>query len=430
MANIPNVTFADKSDAQVSPLPDTQKLTAAEIQQIKDSINAIQNQFQNTEFLYLGEPSTDGTVRAMKTSDGFELALRVSGSYTTQAVFGSAGIEFMENLTIPPQTLSLGEDGYQISSAAQAAVVTDTSNRTAFLLTQLFTQNDGTSALNAPLFTGEQELTLQSLKDVNSAVDPVFTYTVSATGSEVRRHTRALTFESPDTGTASVVLRQTNASGPIIREMENVAVTANTEVTVSFLPMCLEVGTVLHVTVTGGIRLKGTGSFNPFLRITTHLGFNDQIATTSSVAAVVGPRLLNGMNMNIVTDTVANTITFNATTSGGPTPPAPADIIYYGLSNSNNPDTVDTGTLTEEQNPTNPDTISTGTATAGQYFILLVPQADDITSIFDTVLSQDVTNLFTITNNVRTINTVSYKSYVIGPLNAGVDEEYIINFGS
>lgn len=154
--------------------------------------------------------------------------------------------------------------------------------------------------------------------------------------------------------------------------------------------------------------------------------------TDEDIRDVVGATLVAGMNISIDVDDTNNQITISATggSGGGTPPPAAADIIYYGLSNANNPASVDLLTLTQENNPTNPDTISTGVATDGQYFILLVPQADDITSIFDTVLQQDVTSLFTETDNVRVISTVSYKSYVIGPLNAGVNEEYVINFGS
>lgn len=153
--------------------------------------------------------------------------------------------------------------------------------------------------------------------------------------------------------------------------------------------------------------------------------------TDEDIRDVVVAMLTAGTGITLTEDDVANTLTITATNGGGGTnPPAPADVIYYGLSDTNNPASVDLLTLTEEQDPTNPDTISTGTATAGQFFILLVPQADDVTSIFDTVLQQDVITLFTETDNVRTISTVSYKSYVIGPLRAGVSEEYVINFGS
>lgn len=152
--------------------------------------------------------------------------------------------------------------------------------------------------------------------------------------------------------------------------------------------------------------------------------------TDEEIRDVVAAFLVAGSNVQIVHNDPGDTLTISATGGGGTPPPSPADTIYYGLSDSNNPASVDVGTLTLENNPTSPDTISTGVATAGQYFILLVPQADDISSIFDTVLQQDVTNLFTEIDNVRTISSISYKSYVIGPLNAGVNEEYVINFGS
>lgn len=113
---------------------------------------------------------------------------------------------------------------------------------------------------------------------------------------------------------------------------------------------------------------------------------------------------------------------------GGTPPPASADIIYYGLSSTDNPATVDVSTLTTESDPTNPDTISTGTTTAGQFFILLVPTQHDVSSIFDNVLQQDVTSIFTRTEDVRQLNSEQYTSYVIGPLNAGGNEPYTINF--
>lgn len=154
------------------------------------------------------------------------------------------------------------------------------------------------------------------------------------------------------------------------------------------------------------------------------------VYTDEQVRDVVGATLVAGMNVDITVNDAGDTITISATggNGGGTNPPANADFIYYGLSNVNNPGTVDLATLTREDNPTDPDTISTGLTTANQYFILLVPMADDVTSIFDTVLNQDVTSIFNETDNVRVIETIAFKSYVLGPLNASVNEQYIINF--
>ncbi|BAV81070.1 hypothetical protein [Vibrio phage CKB-S1] len=114
--------------------------------------------------------------------------------------------------------------------------------------------------------------------------------------------------------------------------------------------------------------------------------------------------------------------------SGGGTDPGPGpDVLYYGRSTSNNPATVDLATLTQID-PTDPQTVSTGVAVAGDYFIILTANTHDITTITDTVLQQDVTSLFTKTEDVRAEGAVTLDSYVIGPLNAGVNEQYVLEF--
>lgn len=105
------------------------------------------------------------------------------------------------------------------------------------------------------------------------------------------------------------------------------------------------------------------------------------------------------------------------------------EYLYDGLSSSNNPASIDIGTMDQaEVSAVQPQQIvvSTGTTTAGQYYIILVPADHDITSIVDDVLQQDVTSIFTKTTNVRQINSVNYHSYVLGPLNAGGDESYTV----
>lgn len=190
-----------------------------------------------------------------------------------------------KTLVLPPASVLLGLDGFKFSSAGQAAVTTDTSSRTGFLLTQLF-NSLGTLTFNRNRMTAMQEITIQASKAENSPINPEFTYTVAAVGSEQRRHTESIIIESPDTGTGTYVIRQGNSSGPVIREGE-MAVTADTEATVTFSePMCFDVGTIVHVQIGGGIRLKGvnTPPFNPFIKVNTQLGYDDQIATSETMS--------------------------------------------------------------------------------------------------------------------------------------------------
>ncbi|MCH9664653.1 MAG: hypothetical protein K0U41_02255 [Gammaproteobacteria bacterium] len=159
--------------------------------------------------------------------------------------------------------------------------------------------------------------------------------------------------------------------------------------------------------------------------------------TDEEIRDVVGMTLVAGMGVTITVNDAADTITINATGgSGGGTPsPAANAVIYFGLMGANEPGIVDISTLTDEGGPTDPDTIQIGPATQGQFAVILVEQANDLISVFDTVLNQDVTNIFIATDNVRNITdpthditNVPFKSYVLGPLNAGFNETYVLNF--
>lgn len=109
----------------------------------------------------------------------------------------------------------------------------------------------------------------------------------------------------------------------------------------------------------------------------------------------------------------------------GGTPTTLTFNLFYWLSTSNNPASVDTSWLTEvTEHMRNNILTSTGITTAGQYYIILAPQTHNITRIRDTVLDQDVTSIFTKTTNVRQISWENYNSFVIWPLNAWVNESY------
>lgn len=94
---------------------------------------------------------------------------------------------------------------------------------------------------------------------------------------------------------------------------------------------------------------------------------------------------------------------------------AQGEFFYYGVSNANNPDTIDVSTL-------NSITAATGTfnllpidPAAGDYIIFLAPQDHDLTTL--TNLGTNVNELaaYTETQSVRTISGQLYDSYVLGP---------------
>lgn len=142
-------------------------------------------------------------------------------------------------------------------------------------------------------------------------------------------------------------------------------------------------------------------------------------------------RLIAGSGITLTPDTVNDTITINAI-SGGSTP-VTTDL-RYGLSNQSDPALVDFTSLTDVPNPTDPQTVSTGITSVGQYFHVFSANTHDIQTITDTVLQQIVYqdggtgNIFTKTSDAMTVNSTTYDAYSIGPLNAGVNEQYVLRF--
>ncbi len=120
-------------------------------------------------------------------------------------------------------------------------------------------------------------------------------------------------------------------------------------------------------------------------------------------------------------------------TSDGATP-SPSLELRYGLSTESNAASVVFSSLTDVASPTNPQTVSTGTTTAGQYFYIFSANTHNIETIRDTVLDQIVyqeggaSNIFVKVSDVRTESSITYDSYRIGPLNAGVNEDYVLTF--
>jgi hypothetical protein len=108
--------------------------------------------------------------------------------------------------------------------------------------------------------------------------------------------------------------------------------------------------------------------------------------------------------------------------------PQDHEILYYGRSSSNNPAAVDLSGFTRSDiTGSGQDiTVSTGTTSQGDFFMIFVPTAEDLSTITDTALGTDVTSIFTRTADVRTINSENYTSYVVGPLNSGFNESYTV----
>ena len=108
--------------------------------------------------------------------------------------------------------------------------------------------------------------------------------------------------------------------------------------------------------------------------------------------------------------------------------PNPHEFLYSGRSATNNPASVPVSGLNSAEITASGQslTITTGTTAQGEFFIILVPTSEDISTITDTVLNTDVTSIFTRTEDVRQINSINYTSYVVGPFDAGVDETYVV----
>lgn len=146
-------------------------------------------------------------------------------------------------------------------------------------------------------------------------------------------------------------------------------------------------------------------------------------------------QLLASGNITLTPDVDNNTITIGGTGGGGTPPPTPISTdLRYGLSSENDPGQVDFGALIDVVSPTDPITVSTGTTQAGDYFHIFTSSTHPIETITDTVLNQVIyqrgasNNVFTLTASARTVAGITYDDLRIGPLNAGVDERYVIAF--
>ena len=226
-----------------------------------------------------------------------------------------------KEIVTTPTSIIFGLNGAEISSAGQAAVFSGTDGDNAFMLMNKFNPGTGSLSLIRSRLVARSDYTIQGLKDVNSSPDPSFTYTINAVGNpaEDRRHTDQVTVEAADSGTALVTFRETDQNGRLLR-IQSVTFTADTEIAVDLeRPICLDVGTVVHVSVVGQgstIRLKGTTiatEFSPFLKVRAHLGYDDEIISDfNAVRSRIRSELVE-FTSNVVINS-ANLATYNRKT--------------------------------------------------------------------------------------------------------------------
>lgn len=137
--------------------------------------------------------------------------------------------------------------------------------------------------------------------------------------------------------------------------------------------------------------------------------------TDEEIRDLVASFIQGGAGITVTHDDANDTLTIAESTPVTPT----TEVFYYGLSDANNPATVDVSTLTSENVATGSGqefTFSVGPAAPNDYVIILVPTDHDLTSLTNTLSGFSVLNSYTRTADVRTINGVIYVSYTLGPL--------------
>lgn len=296
-----------------------------------------------------------------------------------------------------PETIDVSDNIEIVASAEVLSLRESSQNRRDVILTQQITDN---GAENPQMYSANAraDTVIQSV-DTGTSTVRSFSFTHTVTANRFIYEVIARAAENSDD--VEVVIRNTDINGEIIDYKKNISVVSTGDMRVAVTNQFLQLtqGQVIHVTVSGALFKGDTSSgFVPYFAI------NSQTWTLQDLP------------------------------SGTPIPqPGPNDF-RYGLSAQSDPALVDFGSLTDVADPSDPQTVATGTTTAGQYFHIFSANTHDIQTIRDTVLDQLVYeeggsgNIFTKVSDSRTESSVTYDAYSIGPLNAGVDESYIVRF--
>lgn len=263
--------------------------------------------------------------------------------------------------------------------------------------------------------TGNDRLNINNLREVDEKIEDVIgTKVIAGTGINVSYNDTTGETTISSTGTTFDNPRIENFSIDIASRVD-LNTDLNVQKTLTF--------DIMHqANISGNLNLVVTTGDDKTVSAPFVDGTNTKTVTLSGInTASVGTLTFQLTG----TDTSSTAFSSNIVTIDVRTPAA-NELFYYGLSSSNNPASIDVGTLTSNEANTGTEIVSTGTVTSGQYFIILVPTDHDITNIVDDVLQQDVTSIFQKTTNVRQISSLNYNSYVIGPLNQANSESYTL----
>lgn len=381
----------------------------------------------------------------------------------------------ISNVTIetPPGSVAIGEATVLSSAIRTINLRSDVTGDRAFLLTQSYDETNGLS--NATVFSGAAMTTVSLNDPPGTDTSNTATFSLTATADEIITAFSVETNQISQSVDFTLVGRTGSASGPIAFEFSGAVTTDASGIAVvnliqDFNPIIVDNGDqiFLSATATGLVGIQSGPDFTPNTTINRIVIQRQQIAVSSDIVAqvqsnwnetdtgaasfiqnkptipvartdedirdVVGTTLVAGSNVTITVDDAADTITIASTGGGTPGPgPGPNDL-RFGLSQQSDPALVDFASLTDVASPTDPQTVSTGTTSAGDYFHIFSANTHDIQTITDTVLQQVVyqdggaSNIFTKTNDARVEGGVTFDAYVVGPLNAGIDEEYVLAF--
>lgn len=380
----------------------------------------------------------------------------------------------ISNVTIetPPGSISIGPATVLSTALRTVNLRSDITGDRALLLTQNYDETNGLAT--ATVYSGGAMTQVPINDPPGTDTSNTAAFSLTATADEIITQFSVETNQISATIPFTLTGRTGSDSGPIAFEFSGNATTNASGIAVvnliqDFNPLIVDTGDqiFLSATATGLVGIQAGPVFTPNTTINRIVIERKTVALTDDIVAQVQsdfnetdtgspafilnkptiptPRtdeeifnvssasLVAGPNITLDIDNVANTVTISGT-GGGPVPqPGPTDF-RFGRSQESNPASVVFANLTDVASPTDPQTVSTGTTIAGDYFYIFSANTHTVQTITDNVLQQVVYqdgaagNIFTKTSNARTEGAVTYDSYQVGPLNAGVDESYTVAF--